>query len=301
VHWPEQDLPIVLVGTRGEVPIVSQDKKKPILDAVPPGKIVLGYQLHRLLSKQQGKDLRLGDSVKLKGKTFLVHKLHEARGDRDDITAWIHLNEAQDLLGKQGLINGMLALGCNCSADRLGIIRAEIEKELPDTQVEEFQTKATARAEARTKVEAEGQAALECERKNRELMREEKEAFAAILIPAAILGCCLWLGLLAWLNVLERETEIGLYRALGLRSVQLFTLFIARAVLVGLLGAVFGCLAAIVGSVMFREDGGDWTTIMQPLLFAGVILAAPLISALACWIPSLLAVRRDPAVILQKE
>src|SRR5205085_8686076 len=69
VIWKEQkDLPIILVGTRGEVPIKYQDKKKPILDAVPPGKIVLGYW------PQQG--YKPGDKLVLLGHNFTVHKLH---------------------------------------------------------------------------------------------------------------------------------------------------------------------------------------------------------------------------------
>lgn len=302
VHWPELDKLIVLIGTRGEVPILAQAKKKPILEAVPPGKVVVGFQLRRLVSKQTGRDLKIGDPLPFKGKAYLVHQLHEARGDRDDNTLWINLKEAQELLDKRGLINGILALECNCSADRLGVIRDDIAKILPDTQVEEYQTKATARAEARTKVEAEGQAAVARERDNRQAMRQEKEALAAIVLPLVILGCCVWLGLTAWLNVLERETEIGLYRALGLRSSQLLTLFLSRAMLVGLIGAVLGAAAGVMSGWLFAEEASAWSaSVSQPLLLVGVVVAAPLVSALACWIPSLLAVRRDPAVILQRE
>ena len=45
VHWPEKERTITLVGTRGEVPIMDQDEKKPMLQAVPDGKAVFGHQL----------------------------------------------------------------------------------------------------------------------------------------------------------------------------------------------------------------------------------------------------------------
>jgi hypothetical protein len=41
--WPEKNIPIILQGTRGEVPILHADPKKPLLDAVPEGKMVLPW------------------------------------------------------------------------------------------------------------------------------------------------------------------------------------------------------------------------------------------------------------------
>jgi putative ABC transport system permease protein len=288
-------LPIILVGTRGEVPILYQDKKKPIQDAVPPGKIVLGYWL--------GQDLKPADKVVLQGRAFTVHQLHPKRGTQDDITAWINLREAQEMAGKPGLINGMLALGCNCTADRLSIIREEIAKVLPETQVEEFESIARARADARTKTAEEAKAALARERAHRANLRAEKESFAAALVPVVLLGACVWLGLLAMSNVRERRGEIGLLRALGFRSGQLLVLFLARAAGVGLCGALLGVVAGVLTSLWFGEAAPSvWETTADHAPLLGLALVAtPAVSALACWLPALLAVRQDPAVVLQQE
>src|SRR5262249_53712222 len=94
VLWKERQRTILLVGVRGEAPILHQDPKKPILAAVPPGTMVVGHELHTSLG------LRKGEKVKLLGKEFTVHKLQPPRGTRDDITVWINLAEAQQLLGK---------------------------------------------------------------------------------------------------------------------------------------------------------------------------------------------------------
>ena len=294
--WTEQqDLPIILVGTRGEIPILYQDKKKPIQDAVPPGKIVLGYWL------QEG--YKPGDTLVLQGRTFTVHKLQPKRGDQDDITAWVHLKDAQEMAGKPGLINGMLALGCNCTADRLSVVRTEIAAILPDTQVEEFESIAKARAEARTKTGAEAKAALERERVHRLAVRAEKEDFAAALVPIVFLGACLWLGLLALSNVRERRGEIGLLRALGFRSGQLFVLFMARAFFVGLAGAMFGIAGGALSAYFLGGAESDFVSMMSEngSMWTAVLLGAPVISVLACWLPALLAIRQDPALILQEE
>src|SRR5208283_354785 len=117
--WPEQQRTILVMGVRGEV-LIHSGKQKPILEAVPPGTIVLGHELHQSLN------LKVGDKVTMKGKEFTVHKLHPVRGGKDDITVWINLKEAQELFDKVGQINAMLALECNCSADRLSKIREEI-------------------------------------------------------------------------------------------------------------------------------------------------------------------------------
>lgn len=296
ITWPEQkDLPIILIGTRGEIPIAFQNKKKPIQDAVPQGKIVLGYWL------QEG--YKVGDKLTLQGRTFTVHKLHAKRGDQDDISAWIHLKDAQDMMNKPGLINGMLALGCNCTADRLSVIRAEIANILPETQVEEFESIAKARALARTRTGEEARSAIEREGASREALRAEKETFAAALVPIVLLGACIWLGLLALSNVRERRGEIGLLRALGFRSVQVFLLFLARALLVGFVGALLGVGVGLFSLTLWGEpDTLAWDVVSanaRPLLL--VFLVAPVVSALACWLPALWAVRQDPALILQQE
>ncbi|MCI0642055.1 MAG: FtsX-like permease family protein [Gemmataceae bacterium] len=293
IDWPEEKIPaLLLVGTRGEVPILAQDKKKAFIPAVPKGKIVLGNLLER--------GHQPGDAVVLHGRKFVIHKIQPRRGDQDDITAWIPLADAQEMFDKKGLINGMLALGCNCNADRLSVIRQEIMEILPETQVEEFETKATARAEARTKVAEEAKAAVAREQEHRAELRGEKEAFAALLVPLTLIAACAWVGLLAWSNVRERRAEIGLLRALGLRSVQLLTLFLSRAVLVGVTGAVPGLLLGVVVAASL----GDGATAAEPGHVIGllwIIVAAPLVAVLASWLAALSALRHDPANILQQE
>src|SRR5690606_31440279 len=44
LRWPEQERTILAIDTRGEVPLVNRDPKKPILDAVPTGSMIVGYE-----------------------------------------------------------------------------------------------------------------------------------------------------------------------------------------------------------------------------------------------------------------
>ena len=123
--------------------------KKPLAQQVSAGEMVVGYELYRSL------DLKVGQKVKLLGREFRLVKSHESRGNKDDVTVWINLAEAQELLKKEGLINAILALECTCALGDVAQVRAEITKILPDTQVIERGGRALARAEARVKVEAE--------------------------------------------------------------------------------------------------------------------------------------------------
>lgn len=296
IDWPEQEMSVLLIGTRGELPMASQETKKPLLDAVPRGKIVLGYQLHRTIKRARNEDLKKGDAIVLLGRKFAVHRLNPKRGDQDDVTVWINLEEAQELLQKPKQINSILALNCNCEdLDRLGSIRKEIEDILPDTQVEEFETKATARAEARNKVAAEAKATLAREKKNQDDIRQEIEALTSSLVPLVAVLCGIWLGILAWNNVRERRTEIGLLRALGLGSGRLLVLFLSRAIIIGFGGAAFGFLASL--AILATGDASGF----DPVVLTAVFVGAPLVAALASWLPAFAATQQDPAVILQEE
>ncbi|HUG17956.1 MAG TPA: hypothetical protein VMM56_03200, partial [Planctomycetaceae bacterium] len=54
IRWEERDRDIILVGTRGEVPILHQGMKQPLLDEVAPGKMVVGYEIHKQLGLKAG-------------------------------------------------------------------------------------------------------------------------------------------------------------------------------------------------------------------------------------------------------
>lgn len=314
VAWPEQQRTIILIGTRGEVPILHLDPKKPILDPVPTGAMVLGHELHASLSQARGSKLKPGDRLQLLGREFKVHKLHPPRGNKEDITIWINLAEAQKLLKKEGQINAILALECNCSADRLDKIREEVAGILPETQVIELATQALARAEARNRAAtaardardraaAQARDTVEREKTNRAQLRGEKEGFAALLVPLVLLGSIVWLGALAFANVRERTTEIGIWRALGLRSRQILTLFLSKAMVVGFIGAVFGYAAgSLIGLAWEGAAVQEAVTAgFNPALLGLVLVAAPVLCGLAASAPAMLAARQDPAVVLREE
>ena len=293
VTWAEQKRTILLVGVRGELPSPGRNNKKPLLERVPPGTMLVGHELHASLGLKKGQKVRLLD------RDFKVHRLKAATGTRDDITVWINLPEAQRLLKKEGQINEILALECNCaSPDRLGDVRQEVAKILPNTVVIEKASAALTRAEARNRAAAEARAGVEREHRARAELRASREQFAAVLVPLVLLGCVVWVGLLAFTNVRDRAGEIGILRALGVGTLRLFGLFLARAALVGLLGALLGYAAGTLAGVVWGE--GSAADAFEPAQLALIVVTAPVLCGLASWVPALLAARQDPAVLLRE-
>jgi ABC-type lipoprotein release transport system permease subunit len=259
--------------------------------------MLVGHELHASLK------LKRGDRVTLLGKEFRVEKLRPPTGSKDEITVWINLAEAQELLNKPRQINAILALECNCSAtDRLGEVREEIAKILPETQVVEKASEALTRAEARNRAAAEAKDMLQREKTARAALRQQREAFAAVLVPLVLLGCTVWVGLLALTNARDRAGEVGILRALGVGTGRVLGLFLTRAALVGLLGAALGWAAGSLAGSRLGEQlvaEQDVALFRSDWLLLGLLLA-PLLCALACAMPALLAARRDPAVVLRE-
>jgi predicted lysophospholipase L1 biosynthesis ABC-type transport system permease subunit len=243
-----------------------------------------------------------GDRLVLCDRTFQVSALQPQRGNQDDITLWIPLAEAQQILKHPGQINAIMALECNCATERLASVRAEIAKTLPDTQVIEFSSSALARVEARNRAAQAKEEAAQREADGRARARLDSERLFAVLIPLVIGAAAIWVGLLAWGNVRSRTGEIGILRALGVPTRGVLALFLARAALMGLLGAALGFAAGWLGSWLGEErlsDGPPLGPLLDPLLLALVLLVTPLLSALVSWLPALGAAQVDPASTLR--
>jgi ABC-type lipoprotein release transport system permease subunit len=259
---------------------------------------VLGYRVWESLG------LGVGDTMALLGREFTVSRCHPERGTKDDVTVWIDLAEAQRLLGMEGRINAILALKCHCEGADVSSIRESMVAILPGVQVIELASRAVTRSEARDRAAAAARTAVEAERVHRARLRREKEAFAAWLIPLVMLGAAVWTGILALMNVRERTAEIGILSALGVRSRRIMVVFLARALLVGLGGALLGYgVGFLVGLLAsgFALTVDTAGMLFKPVLLGLVVGAAPLLAALASLPPALAAARQDPAVVLREE
>lgn len=302
IPWPEQaDCPCILIGVRGEVPHRHSNQKEPMLDPVEPGTMRMGHALASKLG------LAAGAHVTLMGAEFTIAEVHEPQGNADDVSIWVHLAKAQELLGKPDKINAILALSCLCAKRDLERVTRDIAAVLPEAQVIHRIPEANIRLDARFRVAALSQETVEKEAAHHARLGSEREAFAMWLIPLTIMAATIWIGLLAWGNVRERRAEIGILRALGLRARQILAVFMAKAAVIGCLGAVMGCLAGYgLGLAWSAAEGVPLSasvvrSLFDGRLFALVVALAPLQACIASWLPALVAAQQDPAVILREE
>jgi ABC-type lipoprotein release transport system permease subunit len=218
------------------------------------------------------------------GKTyrFAVDKrLAEGKGMRDQGVSF-HLEDLQEVLGMQGKINKIEALGCICHDGRIKNARSQVQDIFPDLEVTEISSIADAR-------------------ENQRLMMNK---YGAFIIPFVILSALLITGLLFHQNVNARKREIGLLFALGRSSYTILFMILTKAYLLGLAGGMIGFfsgswIAAYFGKEIFRFTAFDIKPEWQVLLYTLIVF--PLLWTLSSWIPALLATRIDAAKILSEE
>ena len=268
-----------------------------------------------------GIGLEEGQNIDVNGHKFKIARILPEFGGLQDVQLVVHLHDAQKIVEKEGMINQIMALNCKCKGDRISIVRKELEGVLPDTKVTEHLTRATARETQRDLVEKQRsqQIALvngnldranESHKKAKEsydrqvTRRERQEAILIQLVsfvtPAVVAISAIFISLMTWLNVRERRCEIGLLRALGKQSPAVAGLFLGKAVMLGLIGGAVGCVLAyvVVNQVAGRMEIAAENFQLSNELIVYTLLGAPLVAAIASYIPTLLAVRQDPAVVL---
>jgi lipid-A-disaccharide synthase len=150
-----------------------------------------------------------------------------------------------------------MALGCLCEGSSLPNIRKQVAAILPDTQVTEFEPSpwrgpksgAWSRASRPRswprcrRISADGRRpspsvkrAVDEMAAARQRIQHVMETLANGVTPIVVLAAAVWVGLLAWSNVRQRRTEIGLLKALGKGRSMIASLFLGKAVLLGLAG-----------------------------------------------------------------
>ncbi len=121
----------------------------------------------------------------------------------------------------------------------------------------------------------------------------------SVLLPVVVLVAALIVGLMTWLNVRERRAEIGLLRALGKRTTQIASLFLAKSLIVGLVGGLVASLVcwAAYHLLLIAPSAPSETALFRPstLLLALTVLGAPLVTTMAAYLPTLQAIAQDPA------
>ncbi len=228
-----------------------------------------------------------GSLFKIKGSdgkeyTFKIAKrFGEGKGMIDQGVAF-NLDDLQMVLGMEGQINKIEALGCVCKDGRINNARKQVQAIFADLEVTEISSIADAR-------------------ENQRLMMNK---YGSFIIPFVILASLLITGLLFYQNVTARNREIGLMKAMGTSNYGILFMFLAKAFILGLAGGIIGfflgsLIAEYFGKEIFRFTAPD----IKPLwnLFLFTIVLFPVLWMLASWIPALKATQVDAARTLSEE
>ena len=280
IRWHDRD--IILTGILPEV-MPPGRTQPPMTFSVDRGDAYVGFEVARMF------DIEAGDKIDILGKSFRVARSLSPTGTNDDIRVYGHLHDVQEVLGLEGRINEIRALECLClfesgqtDLDPLTLAQRQLAEILPDAKVLLLQGIAQVR----------------------QRQRSAMEGYLALLMPIILIACGAWIGVLAMMNVRQRQEEIGIMRALGYGSGRISLLFLGRSVLVGFTGALLGFAAGTLLVVNFGPDIFQSTArAIRPdyaWLFRSAILA-PVFAAISSLIPTVSAVTWDPAAALRPE
>jgi putative ABC transport system permease protein len=129
--------------------------------------------------------------------------------------------------------------------------------------------------------------------------------FGALAILASIFGIINT----QYISVLERTQQIGLMKALGMRSRDVAALFRYEAAWIGFLGGAIGVSLAFIAGTVFNPiiqkalELGEGTDLLifQPLVVLGLMTALILIAITAGYFPARKAAKLDPIEALRTE
>jgi len=277
INWNNRE--IIFTGIAPELEPSGRNKTSMIF-SIEPEQVYVGYELAKDLQLKQG------DEIELLGNKFRIRKTLSETGSIDDIRIYGTLTEFQELLDLKGRINEIMALNCLCVSpdehDPVLILREQLDQVLPEAKVVMNTTIAKARERQRH-------------------MLEEYFAISTIII---IIVIAIWIGSLAMINVKERERETGILRATGQSIFKVSALFLGKALITGLIGALIGYFG---GTVLALKFGPGIFLItrnsIEPIysLLVWTIIFTPVFTMLSTLIPTVIAVLKDPAVTLRKE
>lgn len=270
---------IILFGYRDEAEQIYLNKQEIMGFDVKKGTVQLGALVARNVAP--GAPFII-EGVDGKQHSFLVDKrLEEGKGMRDQGVSF-HLDDLQELLGMEGKINKIEALGCVCHDGRIKNARSQVEAIFSDLEVTEISSIADAR----------------------ENQRAMMNKYGAFIIPFVIISCLLITGFLFHQNVSARKREIGLLKAMGNSSYTIGFMILFKAFILGLAGGVIGFfLGSWIAAYFGKEIFSFTASSIRPVwaIFYYTIVFFPLLWMLSSWIPALMATRIDAAKMLSEE
>lgn len=245
--------------------------RREVIELLEPDEILVGSDVARRFGVESG------DLLEIEGRKFDVLEILPETGTVDDARIFAHLHVVQAMGGTGAVVNAIEIVGC-CQEIRKGLV-GDLQKLLPATRI------VTVNQIVSTQVET-----------NRTMAGLSWMLFA---VAMAIGGFGIFSSMSS--NLRARQQELGILGALGADSSLFLELFGAKAVLVAVLGGLFGWALGAGLAVLL---GPRWVGVAVPWrsdLIVPSLLIALVLTALAGLWPIWRATRLDPAEALRSE
>ncbi len=253
---------------------VEEDKKtlvrKRVIKDLAANEILIGADIAAVQRLQEG------SQVSLLGESFSVVAVLPETGTVDDSRIFAHLHTVQRLTGKGEVVNCIEVVGC-CKEIATGLV-AGVNKLLPDAKV------VTVKQVVDTQISV-----------NR-MMERLSQIFVAIIIVVGGAGIANYM----FANVSERRREIGTLMALGAESSLIQRIFLAKALLLGLVGGIGGFVIGTLLAVTLGPKLAGVTVLPMPMLSVWAIAISVGIALLASYIPARRAAMLDPVATFRE-
>jgi putative ABC transport system permease protein len=239
--------------------------------------------LGKMLADNLGK--RVGDDVVIDGQPFKVVGVHETQNAFENGGALVQISELQQLMDRQGQVTGFELILKDDGETAVAETRRQIES-LKDDNGKLWTLAATPAADQASSFI---------------FVRMGKAMAWITSLIAVVIGCVGVLNTMM-MSVFERTHEIGVLRAVGWRKSRIVRMIMLEALIVSVMGAIIGTLAAILLSRLlaliptFRAVlDGD----IAPVTIAQGILVACLVAAVGSIYPAYRATKQTPTEALR--
>jgi putative ABC transport system permease protein len=244
--------------------------RKQVIKDLGSHEILIGPDVAKSLAAKEG------DSLTLLGEPFSVVAVLPETGTVDDSRIFAHLHTVQRLSGKDAVVNCIEIIGC-CKEISAGLVE-NVNKLLPDAKV------VTVKQVVATQQNV------------NHMMERLSVIFLVIIVVVGGAGIANYM----YANVFERRREIGTLMALGAESGLVLRIFLAKALLLGLVGGIGGFAIGTTLAVTLGPRLAGVTVLPMPMLALWAVGISTGIALVASYFPARRAARLDPVATFQE-
>ena len=223
--------------------------------------------------------LGIGDKILIKDKEFNITGIIELTGSQDDGVIFGNFNVISKLFGKKGKVS-LVEVSALCGDCPIEEIVSQITDIMPDAKILEI------KQVMRQKMES--------------INQFEKFAIAITTIIAIFSSILIFSSMMG--SVVEKKYEIGVFRAIGFRKIDVATIIIVESLIVTIIAAAIGIIIGILlSNIVITEIIGAKLreVFLYNTLVVGVFFSSIILSFSATLYPAIKASNIDPVIALR--